>query len=100
MQETAKGKVRFSIKNLLFATDLSHASAPAIPFVLEIARVYGAKVCAVHVKAGAWDKLQEQESDRLRELLKPIPHEFLIVPGGPTALKESGDTPTTIIQPL
>lgn len=97
MQETAKGKVRVSIKNLLFATDLSHASAPAIPFVLEIARIYGAKVCAVHVKAGAWDKLQEQESDRLRELLKPIPHEFLIVPGGPTALKESGDTPTTIL---
>jgi Universal stress protein family/Protein of unknown function (DUF5818) len=29
--------------------------------------------------------------------VKPIPHEFLIVPGGSTALKESGDTPTTIL---
>jgi nucleotide-binding universal stress UspA family protein len=97
MQEAAKGKASVSIQNVLFATDLSQASAPAIVYVLEIARLYGAKICAVHVKTGEWDKLQEQESDRLRELLKGVPHEFLVVPGGPTALKESGDTPTTLL---
>ncbi len=97
MPEAAKGKASVSIQNVLFATDLSQASAPAIVYVLEIARLYGAKICAVHVKTGEWDKLQEQESDRLRELLKGVPHEFLVVPGGPTALKESGDTPTTLL---
>jgi nucleotide-binding universal stress UspA family protein len=97
MQEAAKRKARVSIQNVLFATDLSHASAPAIAYALEIARLYGAKICAVHVRTGEWDKFQEQESDRLRELLKGIPHEFLVVPGGPTALKESGDTPTTLL---
>jgi nucleotide-binding universal stress UspA family protein len=97
MQEGVKRKARVSIENVLFATDLSQASALAIVYVLEIARLYGAKICAVHVKTGEWDKLQEQESDRLRELLKGVPHEFLVVPGGPTALKESGDTPTTLL---
>jgi nucleotide-binding universal stress UspA family protein len=51
----------------------------------------------VHVKTGEWDKLQEQEADRLRELLKGVPHEFLVVSGGPIALKDSGDTPTTVL---
>ena len=97
MPEAAKGKARVSIRNVLFATDLSHASAPAITYALEIARLYGAKICAVHVKTGNLDKFQEQESDRLRDLLKEIPHEFLVLSGGPTALKESGDTPTTLL---
>lgn len=97
MPEAAKGKARVSIQNVLFATDLSHASAPAITYALEIAGLYGARICAVHVKTGEWDKVQEQESDRLRDFLKGIPHEFLVVPGGPTALRESGDTPTTLL---
>jgi nucleotide-binding universal stress UspA family protein len=97
MQEGAARKARVSIQNLLFATDLSHASAPAIPYVLEIARLYGTKICAVHVKTGEWDKHQEQESDRLRELLKGTPHEFLVVSGGPTALKERGDIQSTLL---
>jgi nucleotide-binding universal stress UspA family protein len=97
VQESAKGKTRVRIQNLLFATDLSQASACAILYVLEFARIYGARVCAVHVKTGEWDKPQEQEADRLRELLKGVPHEFLIVSGGPIALKERGDTPTTLL---
>ncbi len=97
MPEAAKGKARVPIQNVLFATDLSHASAPAITYALEIAGLYGARICAVHVKTGEWDKVQEQESDRLSEFLKGVPHEFLVVPGGPTALRESGDTPTTLL---
>jgi len=97
MPEAAKGKARVSIQNVLFATDLSHASAPAVTYALEIAGLYGARICAVHVKTGELDKAQEQESDRLRELLSGVPHEFLVVPGGPTALRESGDTPTTLL---
>jgi nucleotide-binding universal stress UspA family protein len=97
MQEAAKSKTRVSIKNLLFATDLSHASAPPIPYVLGLAEVYKAKICAVHVKTGEWDRQQEQESDRLREHLKGTSYEFLVIPGGPTALRERGDTATTLL---
>jgi nucleotide-binding universal stress UspA family protein len=97
VQDSAKGNARVRIQNLLFATDLSHASASAIPYVLEFARIYGARVCAVHVRTGNWDKTQEGEADRLREVLKGVPHEFLVVPGGPIALKERGDTPTTLL---
>jgi nucleotide-binding universal stress UspA family protein len=97
MPEAAKGKARVSIQNVLFATDLSNASAPAVIYALEIAGLYGARICAVHVKTGEWDRLQEQESDRLKQLLKEVPHEFLVVSGGPTALRERGDTPTTLL---
>jgi len=97
MPEAAKGKARVSIQNVLFATDLSLASAPAVTYALEIAGLYGARICAVHVKTGEWDRLQEQESDRLKQLLKEVPHEFLVVSGGPTALRERGDTPTALL---
>lgn len=97
MQEAAKGKAPISIRNLLFATDLSHASAPAMPYVLEIAGVYGAKITVVHVKTGGWSKEQEQQSDRLKELLKGVSHEFTVVPGGPTALKERGEIATVVL---
>ena len=97
MPEAAKGKARVSIQNVLFATDLSHASAPPIPYVLGLAQVYKAKIFVVHVKTGEWDKHQEQESDGLREYLKGTPHEFLVISGGPTALTERGDTATTLL---
>jgi nucleotide-binding universal stress UspA family protein len=94
MQKAVKAK---AIRNVLYATDLSQASAPAIPYVLEIAGTYGAKICVAHVKTGEWSKQQEAESDRLKELLKGVPHEFLVISGGPTALKERGDTATAIL---
>jgi nucleotide-binding universal stress UspA family protein len=97
MHEAAKGKAPISIRNLLFATDLSHASAPALPYVLEIAGVYGAKIHIIHVRTGELSKEQEQETDRLKEIVKGVPHEFVVVSGGPTALKERGDAATAIL---
>jgi len=97
MHEAAKGKAPIAIRNLLFATDLSHASAPALPYVLEIAGVYGAKIHIIHVRTGELSKEQEQETDRLKEIVKGVPHEFLVVSGGPTALKERGDAATAIL---
>ena len=38
------------LKNILYATDFSPAAESAMPFVLEIAKVYGSKVFAVHVR--------------------------------------------------
>lgn len=94
MQQTAKAK---AIRNVLYATDLSQASAPAIPYVLEMAGVYGAKILVAHVRTGEWTKQQEAESDRLKEILKGVPHEFLVISAGPTALKERGDAATAIL---
>ena len=97
MQGAAKARAPISIRNLLFATDLSHASAPAMPYVLEIAGVYGAKIHIVHVRTGELSHEQERETDRLKEIVKGVPHEFVVVSGGPTALKERGDAATAIL---
>ncbi len=40
---------RVALKNILYLTDFSWASAWALPFVREIAKEYGAKVTALHV---------------------------------------------------
>jgi nucleotide-binding universal stress UspA family protein len=97
MPEAAKGKERIAIRNLLFATDLSHASAPAMPYVLEFAGIYGAKVNIVHVQTGELSKEQEREVDRLKELVKGVPHEYIVISGGPTALRERGEAATAIL---
>jgi nucleotide-binding universal stress UspA family protein len=89
LTENMNPKAQTFFKNILLATDLSHAGAAIAPYVLEIARIYGSRVCAVHVKTGEWDKLQEQEADRLRDQLKGSACEFLIL---------SGDVLTTLLQ--
>jgi nucleotide-binding universal stress UspA family protein len=97
MQEAARGKAPIAIRNLLFATDLSHASAPAVPYVIEMAGVYGAKIHIVHVQTGELSNEQEREADRLKEQVKGVPYDFTIVPGGPTALRERGEAATAIL---
>ena len=46
--QSAAVKTRISIKNIVFATDLTEASYSALPFAEEFARCYGAKVWAFH----------------------------------------------------
>ena len=41
---------RIQVKNIVFATDFSHAAATALPFAAEIAQRFGAKLFAVHAK--------------------------------------------------
>jgi nucleotide-binding universal stress UspA family protein len=41
---------RIQLKNIVFATDFSHAAATALPFAAEIAQRFGAKLFAVHAK--------------------------------------------------
>src|SRR5271165_4406092 len=48
--KAAPARNRIQIKNILFATDFSHASATALPFAAEIAQRFGAKLFAVHAK--------------------------------------------------
>jgi nucleotide-binding universal stress UspA family protein len=40
-----------SIKNILYPTDFSAAAQSALPFVLDIAKMFGSRVTAVHVRA-------------------------------------------------
>ena len=41
---------RIQLKNILFATDFSHAAASALPFAAEIAQRFGARLFAMHAK--------------------------------------------------
>ena len=89
---------RVAIKNILFATDLSPAAGKALPYSIELARRYQAKIYAVHVigpevyvyaPAAAWPKLAEEEelgrAEAKRQLgleLGDVPHELIFRPGG------------------
>jgi nucleotide-binding universal stress UspA family protein len=81
--EAKDTKTRIALKNILFATDLSYLAEAALPYVTEIARLYGSKVYAVHVRpTGAeWDKPQEKAIASLKERLKGVPHEVVIDAG-------------------
>lgn len=68
-------------ENILFATDLSFLSEAAIPYVLETARVYGAKVHVVHVRAGEWDGHHEARMERLKDALKSVPCAVTVAEG-------------------
>jgi nucleotide-binding universal stress UspA family protein len=88
---------QLKLKNILYATDLSFAAEKALPFALEIALRYGARMYAVHaiqpdvyplVPPPAWPKMAEQEevfrqeSRRdLERLLQAVPHEIIFRPG-------------------
>jgi len=43
-------QTRIQLRNILYATDFSHAAATAMPFAAELARHFGAKLFAVHAK--------------------------------------------------
>lgn len=47
--EAIQSPYSISLKNILFLTDFSEPSEAALPFAVEIARGYGANVCALHV---------------------------------------------------
>ncbi len=89
---------RIQLKNILFATDFSHAAAAALPFAAEIAQRFGAKLFAVHAKtpenyalptAEIWPVVNaelEKETDRLRQTLREqfpgVESDVLIGEGG------------------
>jgi len=81
--QAAEAKTRIALKNILFATDLSYLAEAALPYVTELARLYGSKVYLVHVRprGGEWDKPQKKALASLKERMKEIPHE-LVIEGG------------------
>jgi nucleotide-binding universal stress UspA family protein len=57
-------RTRIQLKNILFATDFSRASRAAVPFAAELAKRYGAKLYALHVKPPAVNPMTPPETWR------------------------------------
>jgi nucleotide-binding universal stress UspA family protein len=90
-------KTRIALKNILFATDFSAAAEAAMPFAIQIAQRYGAKVYGVHVNSvinytaitpGAWEAMAEaaekegiEDTQDLHKQLHGIEHEVLVAEG-------------------
>ena len=72
---------RIEIKNILFPTDFSSAADVAIPYATELAKRFGARICALHVRPpvinpmtqpAAWNVLEKaakEEADAQKKLL-------------------------------
>jgi nucleotide-binding universal stress UspA family protein len=62
-----------------------------MPYVLELARLYGARVFTVHVRrpGSTWDRPERNAVASLQERMKEIPHEVLVEDGDiqPTLLR-------------
>jgi len=90
-------QTRISLKNILFATDFSPAAEAALPYVLGLAKQYGAIVHGVHVRYPATypivgpeampqiiEAAEEQaklEAQQMHEMLASIPHDVTISEG-------------------
>ena len=94
---TAAAEARIALKNILFATDFSPAAEAALPYATGLAKQYGAKVHAVHVRFPATypivgpeampqviEAAEEQakfEAQQLHEMLAGLPHEVTVAEG-------------------
>jgi nucleotide-binding universal stress UspA family protein len=88
---------RVSLKNILYATDFSPASESALPYVLGLAKQYGAKVHALHVRFPAtypivgpeampqiMEAAEQQaklDAQRLHGILANISHDVIVSEG-------------------
>jgi len=101
--KTLDARTRIELKNILCATDFSPAAAAALPYAGELAKHYGARLYALHVRApiinpmtppAGWPALEraaEQEERERRETLRNA------IPGiEPVVLIEDGDLWTNI----
>ena len=78
-----KGETRIALNNILLSTDFSRSADAAVPYALEIARLYGSKVYVTHVRAGAsdWNEANEKGVEKLHDRFRDIPHEILVEEG-------------------
>src|ERR1700683_4438589 len=90
-------KTRIALKNILYLTDFSPVAERAAPFVGALARRYGAKVFAMHVRGPevygmappeSWPVLQEaaqelsrEQAERLAEVFAGVEHEAMVEQG-------------------
>jgi nucleotide-binding universal stress UspA family protein len=87
---------RIALKNILYATDFSPAAEAALPYVLGLAKGYGAKVHALHIRAlypvmvgpeampqvmEAQEEQAKIDAQRLHEIFSDVPHDVSIREG-------------------
>jgi nucleotide-binding universal stress UspA family protein len=96
MQAVAAEK-RIALRNLLFATDFSPVAEAALPYAVGLAKQYGAKVHALHVRYPATYPIvgpesmpailevsEEQakfEAQQLHQMFSGLPHEVTVAEG-------------------
>ncbi len=80
--KTLETGTRIEIKNILFPTDFSPAGDAAIPYATELAKRFGAKICALHIRPpvinpmtypATWVPLEQaakEEADAQKKLLQ------------------------------
>ncbi len=80
---SVKGETRIALNNILLSTDFSRSADAAVPYAIEIARLYGSKVYMTHVRAGPsdWNEANEKEVEKLHDRFRDIPHEILVEEG-------------------
>jgi nucleotide-binding universal stress UspA family protein len=92
MMGTIEAGTRISFKNVLYLTDFSKSSTGALPFVVGIARKYGARVHALHVlippipeayhdAVEADRKLADAEMAKVNPELAGVSHDTAVVSG-------------------
>ena len=95
--KAVQARTRIALKNILFATDFSVAADAAVPYAIQIAKRYGAKVYGVHVNRfsdytgaapNAWAAMAEameqetqEDARHLNEQLQGIEHEVVVGEG-------------------
>lgn len=95
--KAVQARTRIALKNILFATDFSVAADAAVPFAIQIAKRYGAKVFGVHVNRfsdytgaapNAWAAMAEaleaenkEDARHLQEQLQNVEHEVVVGEG-------------------
>jgi len=95
--KAAAARTRISLKNILCATDFSAVAEAAAPYAVELARHYGSKVTAVHVRsplayglapAESWPALTQanelqakEQAEHLKSLFRGVEHSLVIGEG-------------------
>jgi len=87
-------QTRISLKNILYATDFSPAAESALPYVVGLAKGYGAKVHALHTRTPypyivgpeampqiieASEQQARFEEQQLHEMLASVPHDVSVI---------------------
>jgi nucleotide-binding universal stress UspA family protein len=102
MQAIQMKQQRVTFRNILFATDFSHAANSAMPYAAGLARSFGAKLFVLHVKEpinyalppGAWETAQFQDDLEMENLRKGLHSEFSDL--HPEVLEGEGKVWTTV----
>lgn len=94
---TPSAKARVSLSHIVYATDFSSIASAAVPYAAQLARRYGGRIHAVHVRSiqaygvappESWPALKEasevqakEEAERLDRLFQGVEHDSTVTEG-------------------